>query len=115
MAATKDRLIFLDVARGIAALMVVLEHGLEHCLPGYLQWSLPRINLGQTGVLLFFVISGFIIPASLQQGGSQARFWLRRLFRLFPLYWASIALAYASHRAGLLGTLPGGAGDWLLN
>src|SRR5262245_47244671 len=94
--ASKDanRLAFLDVARGIAALVVLFEHGLEQCIPHYLDWSLPRLNLGRIGVLLFFLISGFIIPASLEQGGSQARFWLRRLFRLFPLYWFTIAVAW---------------------
>jgi peptidoglycan/LPS O-acetylase OafA/YrhL len=94
MTPVKDRLAYLDVARGIAALLVVLEHGLGLCLPGYLDWSLWRMNLGQIGVMLFFVISGFIIPASLRAGGSQARFWLRRFFRLFPLYWTSIALTW---------------------
>jgi peptidoglycan/LPS O-acetylase OafA/YrhL len=116
--ASKNRLAFLDVARGLAALMVVLEHGLEHCWPGYLEWSLPRINLGQTGVLLFFVISGFIIPASLEQGGSQARFWLRRCFRLFPLYWAVIALVWLTVRftAVPVGGVPlDQPGNWLMN
>jgi peptidoglycan/LPS O-acetylase OafA/YrhL len=111
----KERLAFLDGARGLAALLVLVFHGLGQCFPGYVAWSRTHLNLGQAGVVLFLLVSGFIIPVSLEQGGSNARFWLRRLFRLFPLYWASIALAYASHRAGLLGTLPGGAGDWLLN
>jgi peptidoglycan/LPS O-acetylase OafA/YrhL len=117
-AASKNRLEFLDVARGLAALMVVLEHGLEQCWPGYLEWSLPRINLGQTGVLLFFVISGFIIPASLEQGGSQSRFWLRRCFRLFPLYWTVIALVWLTMRfsAVPIGGVPlDQPGEWLVN
>jgi peptidoglycan/LPS O-acetylase OafA/YrhL len=89
-----DRLAYLDIARGFAALLVVLEHGLGQCMPGYLDWSLSHINLGQVGVLLFFTISGFIIPASLRAGQSQARFWLRRCCRLFPLYWTTIALTW---------------------
>jgi peptidoglycan/LPS O-acetylase OafA/YrhL len=114
----KDRLVFLDVARGCAALLVVMEHGLEQCVPGYLEWSLPRINLGQIGVLLFFLISGFIIPASLQQGGSQVRFWLRRFFRLFPLYWTSIALSclFITWSGRPLGGVPlDRPATWLLN
>jgi peptidoglycan/LPS O-acetylase OafA/YrhL len=114
-APARERLAFLDVARGLAALLVLVFHGLGQCFPGYVGWSMTHVNLGQAGVVLFLLVSGFIIPVSLEQGGSNARFWLRRFFRLFPLYWASIALAYVCHRAGLLGTLPGGAGDWLLN
>jgi peptidoglycan/LPS O-acetylase OafA/YrhL len=85
---------------------------LEHCWPAYSQWSATGINLGQTGVLLFFVISGFIIPASLSQGGSQARFWLRRFFRLFPLYWTVIACAWVTgfNRLGAQGPAA-----WLVN
>jgi peptidoglycan/LPS O-acetylase OafA/YrhL len=118
LATAKDRLLFLDAARGIAALMVVLEHGLELCWPAYRHWSLHRINFGQIGVLLFFVISGFIIPASLNQGGSQARFWLRRFFRLFPLYWTVIACAWLLSLA--IGCNPVGAvtdrpSIWLVN
>src|SRR6266480_3962126 len=93
VARPQGRLGFLDVARGLAALLVLLSHAFGH-LPA-------AAALGRTGVLLFLVVSGFIIPASLEQGGSNARFWLRRFFRLFPLYWASIALAYAGCRAGL--------------
>ena len=90
-----QRLAFLDVARGLAALLVVLSHGLQVCLsPGYAMWVNANLDIGRVGVLVFLLISGFIIPASLEHGGSNARFWLRRLFRLFPAYWLSIALGY---------------------
>jgi peptidoglycan/LPS O-acetylase OafA/YrhL len=98
--AAKDRLAFLDIARGLAALLVVVSHGLPSWWPGYWTWSVGRVNLGSIGVLLFFVISGFMIPTSLCQGGSQARFWWRRIFRLFPLYWTVIALCWLSTLAG---------------
>lgn len=86
---------FLDVARGLAALLVVVEHGLHECVPGYLNFSRANIVLGQAAILLFFAISGFVIPMSLEQGQSLATFWLRRSFRLFPVYWLSIGLAFA--------------------
>lgn len=113
----KERLGFLDVARGVAALFVLAEHGLGACFPELVPSVLGNGSLGRAGVILFLIISGFIIPASLEQGGSNARFWLRRFFRLFPAYWLSIAVAYG------YGLLPGpsdlevslGAGDWLLN
>ena len=94
-ASGKERLDFLDGARGLAALLVLAEHGLAASLPDFLK-STPvgHGNLGKAGVLLFLLISGFIIPASLEQGGSNTRFWLRRFCRLFPAYWLSIAVAF---------------------
>lgn len=93
---SRERLAFLDVARGIAALVVLFEHGLDVCFPSYHHLSQAiNFSLGRIGVLLFLIVSGFIIPVSLEQGGSQARFWLRRFWRLFPLYWVSIALVFA--------------------
>ncbi len=112
--AARQRLAFLDAARGVAALLVLVEHGLEYVQPGYGQWALTHVFLGKVGVLLFLVVSGFIIPVSLEQGGSNARFWLRRFFRLFPAYWLSILVAFA---CGCLGRPVTKAtfGEWLLN
>ncbi len=111
----RERLAFLDVARGLAALLVLVFHALGACFPSYIPWALAHFNIGQVGVVIFLLVSGFIIPVSLEQGGSNARFWLRRFFRLFPLYWLSIALAYACYRAGALGPLYDDRGVWLVN
>ncbi len=88
----RERLQFLDALRGIAALAVVLEHGFAVCIPGYLDISIRYFDIGQFGVTLFLLVSGFIIPLTLERGGSNARFWVNRFFRLFPLYWATIGL-----------------------
>lgn len=99
--ADPSRLAFLDAARGIAALLVVIEHGVHACVPAFGEWSATHhIHLGRIGVMLFLTISGFIIPQSIQQGGSNARFWLRRFFRLFPAYWVSILVTYLYARLG---------------
>ena len=116
--ASEQRLDFLDAARAIAALLVLVEHGLGVCLPAYKNWSAAHINLGRVGVILFLLVSGFIIPVSLEQGGSNARFWLRRFFRLFPAYWLSILAALAG--CLVLGRRVGGValdqtGDWFWN
>ena len=51
-------------------------------------------NLGRFGVIVFFFISGFLIPSSI---GARSRpilnFAIGRFFRLYPLYWTSIAAA----------------------
>jgi peptidoglycan/LPS O-acetylase OafA/YrhL len=95
-----NRLDFLDVARGAAALLVLCEHGLHTCVPGYLEFSRGSVIIGQAAILVFFMVSGFVIPMSLENGRSNAGFWLRRFFRLFPVYWLSIALAFACLCAG---------------
>ena len=83
---------FLDAIRGIAALLVALQHGSE-----MLGLPLGRrgavVNLGETGVVAFFLVSGFIIPRSLERHGSLQVFWLGRAFRLFPAYWLSMLAA----------------------
>jgi peptidoglycan/LPS O-acetylase OafA/YrhL len=83
---------------------VVLGHVLEKLLlaPGPF-WSplltpllVNGINLGRFGVALFFCISGFVIPFSLNREPEQpAKFIVRRLFRLYPAYWTSLAIAAA--------------------
>jgi len=88
------RLDFLDVARGCAATLIMVEHGLHTCVPGYLQFSLDNVILAQAGVLMFFIISGFVIPMSLETVRSSGSFWLRRCFRLFPVYWFTIGLGF---------------------
>jgi peptidoglycan/LPS O-acetylase OafA/YrhL len=60
---------------------------MEHLWRGYEQY----VQLGNAGVILFFLISGYIIPVSLERT-TMPRFWLRRVFRLYPLYWCSIIL-----------------------
>jgi len=63
--------------------------------------------LGQYGVFLFFLVSGYIVPASLERKGDVRAFWVSRAFRLYPVYLlASVALLVLSW-AGL-GTLSGG-------
>jgi peptidoglycan/LPS O-acetylase OafA/YrhL len=75
--------------RGVAALLVVLDHVLafhrNFFLPGFL-------TVGEAGVDLFFVISGFIMmyvtPRAFRGWRDQASFLLRRFGRIYPSYWA---------------------------
>jgi peptidoglycan/LPS O-acetylase OafA/YrhL len=52
--------------------------------------------------MLFFLVSGYIIPASLERHGSLRAFWISRLCRLFPLYLAVAALVVGLGAAGLV-------------
>jgi len=101
-----SRLGWLDVLRGIAALAVVFDH-FDGFLPvrivnGVYQW----IDPGNYGVFVFFIISGYIVPASLERKGSVRTFWVSRLFRLYPLYLFAIGFAmllWAAHVGDLRG------------
>lgn len=96
-----ERLAYLDVIRGVAALAVALQHACEAAFPGYRDWSVARVNFGVFGVVAFFLVSGFIIPVSLERQGSLGRFWVGRFFRLYPMYWLSLLLAGALAGLGL--------------
>ena len=89
-AAERPRLAWLDALRGIGAMAVVAEH--------MLPWLAPNIrpywfNLGIYGVMTFFLVSGYIIPASLEHRGDVRTFWVSRVFRLYPIYLLVIAVA----------------------
>lgn len=98
----------LDVLRALAAWLVLLMHGGEGLAPlaaargastSVARWA-SALDLGRAGVVLFFAISGFVIPSSIKRAswpGAWA-FLRMRFARLFPAYWLSIPLgAYAVH------------------
>jgi peptidoglycan/LPS O-acetylase OafA/YrhL len=96
-ATSRGRYEFLDALRGVAAMMVVIQHSLELVWPAWERFSLTYFRPGEFGVVLFFLCSGFIIPASLERHGSQSRFWVGRFFRLYPLYWTVLAMVLVLH------------------
>lgn len=84
---SSQRLAWLDTLRGIAACAVILAHICDKYWPSYAQY----FQLGNFGVVLFFLCSGFVIPLSIEKT-TLRQFWRRRFFRLYPLYWFSLAL-----------------------
>src|SRR6266571_4260681 len=109
-AGTGTRLAWLDVLRGVAALAVVFDHVsyyvLQHVRAIVYQWFDP----GNYGVFVFFIISGYIVPASLERKGSVRTFWVSRLFRLYPLYLLAVGIAVALYFAHF-GSIRGEATD----
>lgn len=87
----------INCLRGIAASMVCLFHFVAS--RGYIENTDVKsiFAIGQTGVYIFFVISGVVIPLSMIRGGYGYRSWgnfmLKRLIRLEPPYLACIVLA----------------------
>tara|TARA_B110000902_G_scaffold264138_1_gene344825 strand:- start:615 stop:1685 length:1071 start_codon:yes stop_codon:yes gene_type:complete len=90
----KDRILGLDELRGIAVLFVLFDHGQLIFYDG------PRVEflntLGYFWVDLFFIISGFLIAKILisKKGeiGFFRNFYVRRIFRIWPLMYVFIIL-----------------------
>lgn len=109
---TQKKIIFANQLRGIAALCVVFAH------LGYVFWMArdtvanfigskvmdgpapsgtglfvsEYLNLGVFGVAIFFLISGFVIPFSVEKTG-RLQFLVSRAFRIYPTYIVSLAVA----------------------
>lgn len=81
------RLAWLDALRGIAAMAVVVAH-LSYLVFIELRPKVfvPWFDIGKYGVFVFFLVSGYIVPASLERHGCVRRFWISRAFRLYPLF-----------------------------
>jgi len=96
-AAAHPYIVQLDALRAFAVAAVMIHH----YLPG--GWKFGAY----TGVKLFFTISGFLITGILlrardealasdgQRISALARFYARRFLRIFPLYYAVVAVAFA--------------------
>ena len=77
--------------RACAAILVLISHALLYPLA---EQSLAYGRLGWLGVILFFVVSGFIMVAVTGQGRFEAgSFIRRRVLRVVPLYWAFTFMA----------------------
>ncbi|WP_221326086.1 acyltransferase [Actinoplanes sp. L3-i22] len=81
-----SRLRWLDALRALAVLAVVFEHATDYLAPGLKQATRPFAHAGFFGVALFFMVSGYIVPASIERRGNIRHFWIGRMFRLYPAY-----------------------------
>jgi len=101
----KGRLEYIDGLRGIAALLVLAQHTLEKIAPSLFQY----VNFGRFGIVLFFLISGFVIPFGTWR--SLPDFARLRALRLLPALWFSIALALLAKGGASIETI---AADMLM-
>ena len=98
---------FIDAIRGIAACLVMLQHSLYQSglLGGpagaHLTGFIPTwLELGETGVVAFFIVSGFVIPLSVEKTSSFKLFWFHRALRIYPLYIFTFFLTFAITSGG---------------
>jgi peptidoglycan/LPS O-acetylase OafA/YrhL len=95
----------LDGLRAVAAGMVVCYH--------FYAPVRHYVHLGGIGVRIFFVLSGFLITGILLRtriageatggagrGVTLRRFYIRRVLRIFPLYYFALALAWLTRVDG---------------
>jgi peptidoglycan/LPS O-acetylase OafA/YrhL len=80
-----SRLAWLDLLRGVAAMVVALHHATYYYTPQWRGQMVDWFDPGRYGVLVFFLVSGYIVPASLERHGRLRNFWISRAFRIYPL------------------------------
>jgi peptidoglycan/LPS O-acetylase OafA/YrhL len=109
---------FIDAIRGIAACLVLLQHslyqsGLLGDWPGgELTGFIPNwLELGETGVVAFFLVSGFVIPLSLEKTRDFGLFWIHRALRIYPLYITVFVVTIVIKEGGGIHSIRG----WLLD
>ncbi len=86
----------LDLLRAISIWLVLLQHA------GLNISGLAPLKIGAIGVEMFFVLSGFLIGGILFKALSKNEpfiktiftFWIRRWFRILPLYYLVLAFKY---------------------
>jgi peptidoglycan/LPS O-acetylase OafA/YrhL len=87
--------------------MVVFAHFLP--LRVDLSWAAYHVaSLGRGGVLLFFLLSGYLIFRNVERQPLPT-FLSRRLFKIFPAYCLNVVLLY------LIGRLGAGSENWSLD
>lgn len=108
------KLAFANQLRGLAALLIVITHyfGVYYGAQGVVAGitNSPELHLqaaswvqymdfpffkGPFGVAVFFLISGFVIPFSLQKS-SRGGFLMARALRIYPTYLTCLALGMLS-------------------
>lgn len=95
----------IESLRGIAALAVVCYHvhGQLSASPayGWFDWLAYRLlgalSNGTGAVVIFFVLSGFVLARSLDANSEPIRFFRNRFFRLYPAAMVVVALLTVLH------------------
>lgn len=88
--------------RGIAVLWVVLYHSNQYFTNS--SW-IPVVSAGYLGVPLFLMLSILLLLRSLDTKPDLKRYFMRRIKRIWPLYFISLALVFVffdSNHSGVL-------------
>ena len=95
---TNSRISSLDGIRAVAISLVLADHSVVSRTTPHSWWLAVGAH---AGVLLFFVLSGFLITHLLLQESARTgafsvpQFYLRRVWRIFPVSFAYLAVVTA--------------------
>jgi peptidoglycan/LPS O-acetylase OafA/YrhL len=104
---------FIDALRGLAFVGVLLTHARPR-VPGVNPWVVDILGHGGEGVQLFFLMSALTLFLSLDsrrrtESRPVVNFFIRRFFRIAPLFYAGALFYYWFDRAMTGGNGPGGS------
>lgn len=105
--APRTRMDWLDALRAVAALVVVFDHASATFVPEFRRDLMPYVSTSRYGIMVFFFVSGYVIPASLERRGCVRAFWTGRIFRLYPLWALAVGTLLALDLAGVTRTRGG--------
>jgi peptidoglycan/LPS O-acetylase OafA/YrhL len=91
---SEHRLASLAALRGLAILLVIVGHFAPSDLTRLLGTA-ALSHMAYGGVILFFVLSGFLMDRTLNADRSLTAYVIRRAARILPLYWISLLIALA--------------------
>ena len=99
----------LTSIRGLACMVVLFGHVIQvfryappdHSIFGWARTLVCGLFNAEAAVVLFFVLSGCVLSLSLRrtvrlEAGVVAGFYIKRVFRIYPLLWLSLLLAIPS-------------------
>lgn len=99
----------LDALRFGCFLLVFFHHAFSRAGEG---WSTAAVDAAGFGVPVFFLLSSFLITELLlreREGSGRVHagaFYVRRILRIWPLYFGFLGLCWAMGRVGLLHAVP---------
>lgn len=89
---TTQQRVALDALRALAALYVVLHHTVPKFYDGYGSYL---FKFGQEAVIIFFLLSGFVIHINEKSRAHNIiAYILRRLLRLYPTFLAALFVSF---------------------
>ena len=93
----RQKLFLLEALRGLAAFYVFIGHLARQCLPNTPPALRFLLGFGQEAVMLFFLLSGFVIFCCRNRPNMTFReYFLRRFARIYPIFVLGLALAYVA-------------------